>query len=148
MKTISLWQPWASLIANGIKRFETRSWATTYRGPLAIHAAKKVLSASEQYQCLDYEFLKVAGIYDQTPEAGHARLPKLPHGAVIATCTLADCIPTDSIGTMDISRSERLCGDFTFGRFAWLLGDVKKLASPIPFKGRQGFFDVPDSLFV
>lgn len=41
MKAISLWQPWATLISTGDKTWETRSWATTYRGPLAIHAAKK-----------------------------------------------------------------------------------------------------------
>ena len=39
MKSLSLWQPWASLVALGIKTVETRSWATSYRGPLAIHAA-------------------------------------------------------------------------------------------------------------
>ncbi len=38
MKALSLWQPWASLIALGVKTIETRSWATNYRGPLAIHA--------------------------------------------------------------------------------------------------------------
>ena len=39
MKTLSLIQPWASLIALGEKRIETRSWGTRYRGPLAIHAS-------------------------------------------------------------------------------------------------------------
>lgn len=41
MKAITLWQPWASLIAIGAKKYETRSWKTNYRGPIAIHAAKK-----------------------------------------------------------------------------------------------------------
>lgn len=41
MKAISLWQPWATLIATGAKQIETRSWATSYRGPIAIHAAKR-----------------------------------------------------------------------------------------------------------
>ena len=40
IKAISLWQPWASLIALGGKKIETRSWPTKYRGPLAIHASK------------------------------------------------------------------------------------------------------------
>lgn len=38
---ISLWQPWASALAIRSKRNETRSWATSYRGPIAIHAAKR-----------------------------------------------------------------------------------------------------------
>jgi hypothetical protein len=41
VKALSLWQPWASLIAVGAKRFETRSWQTSHRGPLLIHAAQK-----------------------------------------------------------------------------------------------------------
>ncbi len=41
MKAITLWQPWASLVAIGAKTIETRSWATSYRGPLAIHAAAR-----------------------------------------------------------------------------------------------------------
>jgi hypothetical protein len=40
IKAISLWQPWASLMALGLKRHETRHWPTAYRGPIAIHAAK------------------------------------------------------------------------------------------------------------
>lgn len=39
MKAITIWQPWASLLAHRVKTYETRSWATAYRGPIAIHAA-------------------------------------------------------------------------------------------------------------
>ena len=46
MKAITIWQPWASLLASGRKRYETRSWATTYRGPIAIHAAKRPVATS------------------------------------------------------------------------------------------------------
>jgi activating signal cointegrator 1 len=42
VKAISLWQPWATLIALGEKKFETRSWLTNYRGQIAIHAAKRM----------------------------------------------------------------------------------------------------------
>ena len=41
MRAISLWQPWASVVALGSKRIETRHWSTGHRGPLAIHAAKR-----------------------------------------------------------------------------------------------------------
>lgn len=40
MRAITLTQPWSSLVARGQKKIETRSWQTSYRGPLAIHAAK------------------------------------------------------------------------------------------------------------
>lgn len=42
MKVISIIQPWATLIALGEKKFETRSWKTKYHGELAIHAIKKI----------------------------------------------------------------------------------------------------------
>ena len=40
MKALSLKQPWAAMVANGTKTVETRSWSTSYRGPLAIHASQ------------------------------------------------------------------------------------------------------------
>ena len=47
-RTLSLWQPWASMIAVGLKRHETRSWETSYRGLLAIHAAKRPIPKRER----------------------------------------------------------------------------------------------------
>ena len=41
MKALTIWQPWASLLVSGQKKYETRSWATAYRGPIAIHAAMR-----------------------------------------------------------------------------------------------------------
>lgn len=48
MRAISLLQPWATLVALGAKRRETRSWPTRYRGPIAIHASKGMPRASEE----------------------------------------------------------------------------------------------------
>ena len=42
MRAFTLTQPWASLIAIGLKMHETRSWRTSYRGPLLIHASREV----------------------------------------------------------------------------------------------------------
>ena len=50
MKAINIHQPWASVIAFGEKRFETRSWKTDYRGPLLIHASR-TLSPIERSNC-------------------------------------------------------------------------------------------------
>lgn len=58
MKAISLWQPWATLVAIDAKRFETRSWKTNYRGLLAIHAAKKFELVQKEY-CLQDPFFAV-----------------------------------------------------------------------------------------
>ena len=48
-KCLSVRQPWAWLIVHGHKPLENRSWATSYRGPLLIHAAKGMTRA----ECVD-----------------------------------------------------------------------------------------------
>lgn len=44
---LSLWQPWAALVVNGIKRFEGRQWSTNYRGPLWIHSGNNPYSKTD-----------------------------------------------------------------------------------------------------
>jgi len=96
MKALSLWQPWASLIALDVKRIETRGWSTKYRGPLAIHAGK---SEPPRGKVGDYtpsrpRLPKTAG-WELWPTARHLRrtMTPLPLGAVVATCTLVDVVP-------------------------------------------------------
>jgi hypothetical protein len=124
MKALSLWQPWASAIPMGLKSFETRGWSTKYRGPLAVHAAKRWDRAQQDF-------------------ADTMGMPELPFGQVIATCVLACVIPTEHARAM-ISDGEFRWGVYDDGRFAWLLTDIIRLRRPFPFKGGQGFFNVPD----
>lgn len=44
MKVLSIKEPFATLIANGLKKIETRSWKTNYRGEIFIHASGKSLA--------------------------------------------------------------------------------------------------------
>lgn len=99
MKAITLHQPWASLISIGVKTIETRSWATSYRGPIAIHAGVKQPSAwgaVGDYSVVAFGRQGLAlngpGLpkYRSTPKLeGHM----LPLGKVLATCMLVDCLP-------------------------------------------------------
>lgn len=132
MRAISLWQPWASLWAIGRKRFETRHWATKHRGPLVIHAAQRV--------CVDIADDLEAICRDQF---GNTWTRGLTRGALLGTCTLLDCIPTDGI---HVGPEERAQGNFETGRFAWDVDDRKLLPRPIPFRGHQSIFQVPDDL--
>lgn len=132
MRAISLWQPWATAIAVGVKRVETRHWETRYRGPLAIHAAK-------HWDADQKEFASV--------ERALGRLPaRIPLGAIIATATLVDCRSTDEAALL-VGAVERIYGNYTPGRFAWFLENVVALPEPIAYRGAQGFFNVPDALF-
>ena len=143
MKCISLWQPWASLIAYEKKLVETRSWATSYRGPIAIHAAKR-WTREEQEICKTEPFkTALRGI-------------TLPFGAIIATATLADCLPMGgSKGEVaffydwvkNLSDTESDFGFYDYDRFGWIFENVQRLPEPIPYKGAQGLFEVYDNLF-
>lgn len=159
MRAISLWQPWASAIAIGSKTIETRHWATSYRGPIAIHAAKRrVLDELAEYAG-DYVWCAAMNVKIND---GLLFWKQLPYGAIVATATLVDCRPTEDFRTSQLDNerlrhelitpdrpyiwTEREMGDFSPGRFGWVLEDVRRLQKPIPFVGRQGFFSVPDEL--
>ena len=110
MKALTLRQPYASLVARDQKQYETRSWSTSYRGLLAVHAGK----------------------YDD----GWG--DDLPRGAIVAVVNLANVHHTD--GLLALSKWEREVGDFSPGRYAWELTDVVKLDKPIPCRGAQGLW--------
>lgn len=144
MKVITLTQPWASLVAIGAKRIETRSWSTAYRGPLAIHAAKTPDKTGAVVQAPFFSTLKAAGLDPMN----------LPHGAIVAVCELRDCriigvelngIPTyaadDMITAEPVWEPERSFGDYRAGRFAWVLTDIRRLPEPIPAKGALGLWN-------
>lgn len=151
MKAIALWQPWASAIALGAKFIETRSWSTNYRGPLAIHAAKRQDHSELLAIASDWSWCAALGwkMSDTVPP-----WERLPFGAVVATCMLFDVKPVDLISDRDLdaprfrgghgfdSWCERDMGDFSPGRFGWILTDIKVLEKPIPYRGAQGLFDV------
>lgn len=168
MKALTIRQPWASLIAAGVKTIETRSWSTKYRGPLAIHAGKATPDglweggdwaiAWNGNFCNAFAYRRILS----------NRL-ELPLGAVVATCTLADVVPivapsweggdldvdclcaspvldSPTLGGLRLLRwdedhegteiiaceDQRPFGDFTPGRYAWLLTDIKPTTQRCP----------------
>ncbi len=132
MKAISLWQPWASLWAVGRKRNETRHWPTNYRGPLLIHAAKTF--------CSDVPIELRDVLVDQF---GIRWALDLPRGALVGICELEYCVRTEGI---TIDDDEAAQGNFSEGRFAWGARAARLFQRPIPYRGAQGFFDIPDHL--
>lgn len=142
MKAITLQQPWATLVAIGAKRLETRSWSTNYRGPLAI-TASKAWPHKAQMIALSSPFI------ERLNGAGY--LPDIPLGVVVATCNLVDCLPMaahiclpgifDEYPDLNTSM-ERRFGDFNVidlhngrRRWAFVLEDVKPLDKPVSVKG-------------
>jgi hypothetical protein len=149
VKTISLWQPWASLIAIGAKKVETRHWSTSHRGPLVIHAAKTkdgyddIISHREENGERALRLRPPFG--DVLRAAGYERLIELPLGALLCVVDLVDCVPTESLAAK-ISEQERAFGNYGSGRFGWILENVRVLPAPVPYRGAQGIFSVEENL--
>lgn len=166
MKAITIWQPWATLLPLGVKLYETRSWATSYRGPIAIHAAalklpqvlKKCFPDEDgKRMFLDTIAKELKGVYASREIVDF--LNSFPTGSVVATARLVGCHrisalhftrPTLPGGKRFIRREcgetfipsgmELALGDWTPGRYAWEFADMKPIA-PIPVKGKQGLWE-------
>lgn len=115
MPALSIRQPWAHLILHGPKRIENRSWGTSYRGPLAIHAP--------------------AAWADDVPAeiAAELGLPAdLPRSAFVGVAHLAGghrC------------PAGQVCSPWAApGQYHWQLADPRALAEPIPARGRLGLW--------
>lgn len=143
MKVISIIQPWATLIAMGEKKFETRSWSTKYRGELAIHSSKKVNKEACRLEPIRSVLAKHG--YDES---------NLPTGVILATCQLSNCFKVfadkGTSAALEVGRMVRIVegdeyqfGDYSEGRFAWELRDVNALYEPIPAKGKLNLWEHP-----
>ena len=138
IKVLSLTQPWASLVAIGAKRYETRSWRTQWPGfPLAIHAAKGFPSQAKKFAELQCGTLQQGGYVDQQDIFDVNRLER---GAIIAVCWLAACYRTEDIRDR-LTKQELAFGDYSDGRWAWELTDVRRLTTPIPARGALGLWE-------
>lgn len=116
IKVLSIRQPWAWLIMTGRKTIENRTWTTHYRGPFYIHAGKEMHERS--IESIERQFkIKV----DRR---------ELTMGAIIGRVTL-------------VSVVTRSASPWFEGPFGFVLGEPEILRKPIPYRGQQGFFDVP-----
>ena len=125
MKVLSIKEPFATLIKDGVKIYETRSWKTNYRGEIYIHASLS-LSKSERVESAK-KYLK----------------SEIKPGCILCKCELVDCIPmTDEfIKYINKETSESDYGLYSEGRYAWKLKVLEVLDEPIPAKGKLGIWN-------
>lgn len=121
MKALSLWQPWASLMADGRKLIETRHWPAPkwlIGQKYAIHAAMKV----DRDSCLEFGYDPLI----------------IPRGCIVSIHRLEKCIKFDENAQRDFGDKY---GDFEMGRYGWFSPLIEKLVCPIAVVGHQGIWD-------
>ena len=172
MKALTVYEPWATLLALGAKTYETRSWDPASKGLktptlLAIHAAKHWdADTAGILLCRPFrEALAEAGFdIPQMPSDCHARMLfrkrdcPFTLGAIIGVGLLVDARPTGTPsrgGSTEehmepwverLSFRERVFGDFSPGRWGLRMADVVRLPTPIPCDGMQGPWHLPDDV--
>jgi hypothetical protein len=141
MRALTICQPYAHLIClpdddDRAKRVENRKWATDCRGPLLIHAGK-----SREWLHLDE-----TKTFD---EGYNIPLGDMAFGAIIGICELVDCFsmehPMDRASAMR-RRPWLIAHPHAEGPFCFVLTQVRRFETPIPYRGAQGFFNVPAEL--
>jgi activating signal cointegrator 1 len=119
----------------GAKLYETRSWNTSHRGRLAIHASR---SFSEQLArlCLHEPFrsaLRGAGYRDGWD---------LPRGVILGSVELVEVHATDELDPRSLSATELAFGDFRPRRFAFQLANPKRCDPPLKMTGQLNIFEI------
>lgn len=124
MKVITLKQPWATLVAEGLKKYEFRSWKFNYRGEILIHAGKGVdKEAMKKFEHLNLNY---------------------PQAKIIAKVKILDCIElNDGINRQIIEENELVYGHkYDRTGYAWKLEVVEKIEDDKVISGKQGIWNI------
>lgn len=132
MKAITVRQPWAWAIIAAGKDVENRSWSTSYRGRLAIHAGAK-WDRDGHFQCMALA-ARALGVSLQVAGDRFEESPASAAGSVVGVVTLRD------VATWSVSQW------WDWGSFAWELGEPVGFGRPIPRRGALGLWEFPDCL--
>ena len=131
MRALTVIQPFAELIAAGVKRVENRTWGTGYRGLLAIHAGKALKYGADRVEDMARDW------FDLDPA-------QLAFGAVVAVAELVDCVQLVGDGiTPEWAKRKHPWLDtheHREGPVCWVLANVRRLAVPIPVTGERGLW--------
>jgi hypothetical protein len=116
-------------MALGLKRNETRGWSTQFRGDIAICAALRKMTEPDRL------------FFDAWVEpAGGV----VAYGCIVCVVTVVACVP--SLDYTPATKQEGALGNYDSGRYVWVTENLRRLKTPVPWKGRQGFFSIPDNI--
>ena len=131
LRALTLYAPQAWGVSALLKSVENRRWRTNHRGPLAIHAGAKVPKMDKGWQDV---------ILPNGERCGDA----YAFGAIVAVVDVLDCVGLD-----DLPTAYHEAGDPAFdpcGPWCFILGNVRRLARPVPCSGKQNLWRVPDTV--
>ena len=145
MKAISLWQPWATLVAMKLKTIETRThdrFKSLWGERIVIHAAKK-FDEDALWEHHILEMIREKGGLLQAQNLVYAS--RMFAGKIVCTAMVMNTRWTPIVFELrEDWNKQALCE--VAGKYCLFLGDIKILKKPIPYKGRQGIFEVPEEL--
>lgn len=123
MKVLTLKQPWATLVAEGIKKYEFRTWKTNYRGKILIHAGAGIdKKEMEKFKNLNLEY---------------------PSKRIIAEVEIEDCLELDDeLNQKIISENNIAYGSKIRTGYAWKLKNVNKIQSNTQINGKLGLWNI------
>ena len=126
MKVITLKQPWATLVAEGIKKYEFRSWKTNHRGKLLIHAGSGIdKEGMEMVKNLDLEY---------------------PSKRIIAEVEIIDCLEIDEeLNNKIISENNIAYGNKKRNGYAWKLDNITKINNSKEISGKLGLWNIDNN---
>lgn len=128
LRGLTIHHYWAWAIVAGYKPCENRSWKTKYRGPLAIHAGKSQASLAASR-----EFCLKMGLQPPAED-------ELAFGAIVGVVDLVDVVDRET------ATLRYMCGYWATGEWCWILRNPRILDKPIPYRGGQQLFHVPNKL--
>lgn len=133
MKALTIWQPYASLIAKGLKGYETRGFRTHYRGPILIHSGQRPMHWILKHSAENALDVAIESF-------GMESFMRLPVGCAICIVDLVDCIEMTPEFIAKQSKTELAVGDWQPGRYAWKLENPREI-SPVELSGKQGLWN-------
>jgi len=131
MRAYTVYQPYAYATVTGLKQYETRPRRTNIRGRVAVHAGKASLNRTTR-ELSTKAFRDLLGAVGGKTE--------LPLGAVVGTVEIVDCLPMEEV-IPTLTERERTLGDYSSGRWAWVLKNPVMFDVPIPECGKQGWWN-------
>lgn len=141
-KVLSVRQPWASMIVRGLKRFEIRSWSTTYRGQLIIHASSSAPTRAFAEEIFE-DRPELAELLARIGLTSLEDLLALPRSAIVGVVTLGEVLDSEAVQGVATVDDAEVIGELLDDQFYWLLSHAIEIAPVTGINGKLNLWELP-----